>query len=56
MCIYTHTLESKILKKFKNSSRKVRDSTERPKIRCLLRKGYCKNLQKFRHVMLHTGR
>ena len=34
----------------------VRDSTERPKIRCLRRKGYRKNEQRFRHVMLHTGR
>ena len=34
----------------------VRDSTERPKIRRLRRKGCRKNLKRFRHAMLHTGR
>ena len=38
MCIYT--LKKQKLKK--KSSTGVRDSTERPKIMCLRRKGYCK--------------
>ena len=39
MCIYTVKNKNKI----KKSSREVRDSTERPKIRRIRRKGYCKN-------------
>ena len=42
MCIYT-VKKQKLKKKLKNSSRGVRDSTERPKIRRLRRKGYRKN-------------
>ena len=49
-----HSLKAN--KDFKNSSREVRDSTERPKIRCHRRKGNRKKQQRFRHVMLHTGR
>ena len=33
----------------------VRNSTERPKIRRLRRKGYRKIFQRLRHGMLHTG-
>ena len=42
MCIYT-VKKNKNLKKIKNFSRGVRDSTERSKIRRLRRKGYRKN-------------
>ena len=42
MCIYT--VKKQALKKTKkNSSREVRDFTERPKIERLRRKGYRKN-------------
>ena len=51
MCIYTVKQQN-----LKNSSRGVRDSTKRSKTRRLLRKGYHKNYQRLRHVMLHTGR
>ena len=50
MCIYT------VKKKLKKKSMVVRESTERPKIRRLRRKGYRKNKQRLRHGMLHTGR
>ena len=40
MCIYTLKKQKLKNKKF---SIEVRDSTERPKFRCLRRKGYCKN-------------
>ena len=54
MCIYTVKKQNN----FKNKKflKGVSDSTERPKIRHLWRKGYCKNSQRFMHVMLHTGR
>ena len=39
MCIYT-VKKQKCKKKLKNSSKVVRDSTERPQIRLLRRKGY----------------
>ena len=53
MCIYTAKNKNYIKK---NSSRGVRDTTECAKIRRFRRRGYRKNLQRFRHVMLHTGR
>ena len=34
----------------------VRNYTEHPKTRRLRRKGYGKNLQRLRHVMVHTVR
>ena len=51
MCIYT--LKKKIIKEF---SRRLRDSTKRPKIGCLRRKGYRKNEQKLRYAMLRSSR
>ena len=54
MCVYT--VKKQALKKIKNSSRGVRYSIERSKIRRLRPKGYRKNEQRFRHVMPHTGR
>ena len=39
MCIYT-VKKQKLKKKLQNFSKEVRDSTERPKIRRLRRKGY----------------
>ena len=57
MCIYYTQLKSKNKKNIKNSSGEVRDSTERPKLSVSgVIKGYRKNYQRFRHVMLHTGR
>ena len=52
MC--TYTLKKQNLKK--KSSRGVRDSTDRSKIRRLRRKGYRKKQQRLKHLMLHTGR
>ena len=49
-------LKNRNLKKLKEISRRLRDSTKRPKIGCLRRKGYRKNEQRLRHAMLHSGR
>ena len=51
MCTYTVKKQ-----KLRKSSRGVHDSTERPKIWHLRRKGFLKNKQRLRHVKLHTGR
>ena len=51
-----YTVEKQKFKKNENSSMGVRNSIERPKIRRFRRKGYRKNLQRLKHVMLHTGR
>ena len=55
MCI--STLERQKFKYIiKNSSWVVSDSTERPKIRCLLALRIPQKLIKIDHGMLHTGR
>ena len=54
MCIYTAKKQTFLKNKKFPKGGGVRDSTERPKIWRFQRKGYRKNLQRFRHVMLHT--